>query len=124
VRYTWRPDAGEARVGPREARTRGRDYLHQEIRERLAGGSVRFTLEHQVAASGDGVDDPSSVWPDERERVNAGTLELTAVDDSRDENTLVFDPARVTDGIELSDDPVLQFRPAAYSESVTRRTAA
>jgi catalase len=124
VRYTWRPEAGEARLGAREARARGRDYLHEEIRERLAGSPVRFTLELQLAAPGDEVDDPSSRWPDDRERLSAGTLELTAVDAAADENALVFDPARVTDGIELSDDPVLRFRPAAYSESVTRRTAA
>jgi catalase len=35
---------------------------------------------------------------------------------------LVFDPTRVVDGIELSDDPVLRFRPAAYDVSVARRT--
>jgi catalase len=35
---------------------------------------------------------------------------------------LVFDPARVTDGVALTPDPVLQFRPRAYSESVARRT--
>jgi catalase len=34
---------------------------------------------------------------------------------------LVFDPTRVTDGIELSDDPILRFRPRAYSVSVARR---
>jgi catalase len=124
VRYTWRPGAEGARLGPRAARARGRDYLHQEIRERVAHGPVRFTLELQVAGPDDRVDDPSSVWPDSRERITAGTLELTEVDDSTDENALVFDPARVTDGIELSEDPVLRFRPAAYSESVTRRTAA
>ena len=33
----------------------------------------------------------------------------------------VFDPSRVTDGIECSDDPVLRFRPRAYSESIRRR---
>jgi catalase len=33
------------------------------------------------------------------------------------------DPTRVTDGIELSADPVLRFRPEAYSESVNRRTS-
>jgi catalase len=33
------------------------------------------------------------------------------------------DPSRVTDGIECSDDPVLRFRPGAYSESIKRRTA-
>ena len=34
----------------------------------------------------------------------------------------VFDPTRVVDGIELSDDPILRYRPGAYSESVSRRT--
>jgi catalase len=37
---------------------------------------------------------------------------------------LVFDPTRVADGIALSDDPILHFRPRAYSASVTRRTGA
>jgi hypothetical protein len=29
----------------------------------------------------------------------------------------------MTDGIELSDDPILRFRPQAYSVSVARRSA-
>ena len=37
---------------------------------------------------------------------------------------LVFDPVRVVDGIELSDDPILRFRPDAYAESVQRRSGA
>ena len=37
---------------------------------------------------------------------------------------VVFDPTRVVDGIELSDDPILRYRPAAYTESVARRTSA
>ena len=36
---------------------------------------------------------------------------------------VVFDPTRVVDGIELSDDPILRYRPAAYSESIARRTS-
>ena len=35
---------------------------------------------------------------------------------------VVFDPMRVTDGIEASDDPVLRFRTLAYSASVKLRT--
>lgn len=123
VRYTWRPQADEARLSVREARALGRDYLQDEIRERLRLGPVRFTLELQIAVAEDPVDDPSERWPDRRERVDAGRLEITDVDESSDENDLVFDPARVTDGIELTDDPVLRFRPRAYSESVKRRTA-
>ena len=54
----------------------------------------------------------------------AGVLELTGQETGRETggDVLVFDPTRVTDGIECSDDPVLLFRPKAYSESVARRT--
>jgi catalase len=125
VRYTFRPEAPQAKLGPREAKRRGRDYLQDEIRERVASAPIRFTLELQVAAPGDVVDDPASAWPKERERVAAGTLEITEVETERETggDVLVFDPTRVVDGIELSQDPVLQFRSAAYSESVARRMA-
>lgn len=123
ARYTWWPEAGEARLSLRMAKAQGHDYLQTEIRERLANAPVRFALELQMAGPGDDPDDPAAVWPEHRERVNAGRLEITDVDDATDENTLVFDPVRVTDGIELSNDPVLRFRPQAYSESVKRRTA-
>jgi catalase len=125
VRYTFEPEAGDRRLSSDEAKSRGRDYLHEEIRERLAGGPVRFTLALQIAEPGDPVDDPSAVWPEDRRRMSAGTLELTGLDTERerDGDVLVFDPTRVTDGIELSDDPVLHFRSAAYRESVARRTS-
>ena len=53
-----------------------------------------------------------------------GTTHAT-VDTSRGEHLMLlgFDPVRVTDGIELSDDPILQYRSAAYSVSVARRIA-
>lgn len=123
VRHTWVPADGDRRLGLREARARGRDFLQQELRERLARSPARFTLELQIADAGDPTDDPSKRWPAERQRVGAGTLELSEIDEATDDNALVFDPARVTDGIELSGDPVLNFRPKAYSESVARRTA-
>lgn len=125
VRYTLVPEAAEARLGPRAAKRLGRDYLQQEIVTRAARGPVRFALEIQIAVPGDSVDDPASVWPRDRQRVRAGTIELTGpeTERERDGDVLVFDPTRVVDGIELSDDPVLRFRPGAYSESVARRTA-
>jgi catalase len=123
VRYTFVPEAGDRQPSLREARSRGRDYLQEEIRERLARGPVRFTLELQIAQAGDDVNDPSTPWPSDRERVNAGTLELTELETERETggDVLVFDPTRVTDGIELSDDPVLRFRHLSYTESVARR---
>jgi catalase len=124
VRYHWLPEKEEPRLSQDEAKSRGRDYLHEEIAARLARGPVRFTLELTIAGPGDKVDDPSAVWPDGREKVAAGTLELTELETEREkgDDVLVFDPVRVTDGIELSDDPILRYRPAAYSVSVEQRT--
>lgn len=126
VRYTLVPAAGEEPfLRLRTARRRGRDYLQDELRARLAGGPVRFTLEVQIAQDGDPVDDASREWPLERRRVTVGTFEITGPDHERERegDVLVFDPTRLTSGIELSEDPVLRFRSPAYRESVARRTA-
>jgi catalase len=125
LRWTWLPEAGQAHIGPRDARSRDRDYLQTELAARISAGPVRFRLELQLAAPGDPTADPSAFWPASRERVDAGLLELTAMtaDPEADGGVVVFDPTRTTDGVELSDDPFLPYRAAAYSESVARRTA-
>jgi catalase len=123
IRYAWRPTIEEAKVSRGTAKKAGRDYLFDELRRRLAREPARMELEVQVAADGDDPHDPSSIWPDDRERFVAGTLDVTAVDPDADES-IVFDPMRLTDGIEPSDDKVLHYRPAAYAISHERRTSA
>ncbi len=124
VRYTLVPHLPVSHLTPWAARRLGPDYLQEDIRRRVADGAVRFTVKLQLALPGDEVDDPYVQWPKDRERVAAGTIELTGVDTEREtgDDILVFDPSRVVDGIELSDDPVLSFRPEAYSGSVDART--
>ena len=124
VRYTWTPAAGEHSLGGGEAKRRDRDYLQQEIGERLAREPIRFTLGVQMAAPGDPTHDATAVWPDDRERVDVGTLELTELETGREQggDVLVFDPTRLVDGIELSDDPLPALRSRAYSISVERRS--
>jgi catalase len=123
-RYTLVPEHAEPRLWPHQARGLDRDYLQTEIRTRLDQRPVRFALELQIAAPGDPTNDPSARWPAARERVTLGTIQLTDLDTEREtgDDVLVFDPSRVTAGIELSDDPVLRFRPAAYSDSIRERT--
>jgi catalase len=122
VRYTWVPAAGEQFVSRGEARKRGNAYLQEELRGRLERGPARFTLMLQIAAEGDEVNDATAAWPDDREKVEAGTLEVHSVTTEGDD--FVFDPMRLADGIEPSDDPVLRFRPQAYAVSHERRTGA
>jgi catalase len=126
VRYRWLPGAGEATISGGEAKRRGADYLGEEIHERLGREPARFTLELQVADGSDAPDDPTTPWPEERETVRLGTLELTEPETGREQgdDILVFDPTRVTDGIELSDDQILRFRSHAYSVSIEQRSGA
>ena len=121
VRYRWLPTADDPEISKAEAKERGRDYLFDELRERLDREPVRLELEVQIAAGDDDPDDPSDEWPEERERVVVGTLEVTAIDPDPDDS-MVMDPMRVTDGIEPSNDPVLRFRPEVYSLSHAART--
>src|SRR5918998_1176180 len=122
VRYRWEPEAGERTLPGDEAKARGRDYLQEEI---LARGEAAFRLLVTLAEEGDEIDDPTVAWPAEREQVQVGRLVLAGPDTQRerDGDILVFDPTRVIPGIELSGDPILRFRPRAYSASVERRTA-
>ncbi len=122
VRYAWLPTIDEPELSKDEARRRGPDYLFDDLEQRLARAPVRMGLEVQVAADDDDRDDPSSVWPAERERVLVGTLEVGAIDPEADDG-IVFDPLRLVDGIEPSADPVLRYRPAVYDLSHRRRSA-
>jgi catalase len=124
ARYRIEPEAGVENVPEEEIEGLGADYLQDEIRERLDGGPVRFRLYARLAEDGDPIDEPTVPWPDERERVELGTIELTGLDTSREQgdDVLVFDPTRVTDGIECSPDKILHIRSHAYSVSVRDRT--
>jgi len=122
VRYHWVPAAGEPKSGS-AAQDKGPDFLTDELNARLAGGPVRFDFRAQIAGPDDSTVDPSSPWQS-TQIVTVGTLEITGLDTEREHggDIVVFDPMRVTDGIEPSDDPVLHFRTLAYSASVKLRT--
>jgi catalase len=121
VRYRWEPEAGVETLSSEDAKARGRDYLQQDL---LARGESAFRLKAIIATEEDAVDDPTVAWPEEREQVEVGRLvvEGPELERERDGDILVFDPTRVIDGIELSDDAILRFRGPAYSVSVERRS--
>jgi catalase len=120
VRYELHPVAGEAdRLDERFA---GPDRMREEVAARLARGPVGYDLHVQVAGPGDDPHSTVSVWDHPRDFV-AGRITVTeAVEDpERGNDVVVFDPTRLVDGLVLSDDPILRYRPTAYAESVRRR---
>jgi catalase len=124
VRWTLEPDEPGTGLEPDDAGARDRDYLQTDLGDRLGASPAGFTLVAVIGQQDDPLDDPTVAWPQERERVAIGRLQLTglASDREQDGDVLVFDPTRVVDGIECSDDPILHARSWAYSESVLRRT--
>jgi catalase len=122
VRYQLVPLS--ARADRPERAFTGPQRLAEELAARLAEGPVGYDVLVKKAGPADDPHDPMSVWGS-GDAVHAGRLEVTAPADDPEQSggPVVFDPTRVVDGIELSDDPILRYRPAAYSESVARRTA-
>jgi catalase len=130
-RYHWSPQAGESFLSQAESAKRTPNFLREELtqrllaRERVAREPIVFALRLQLAASGDPTNDPTALWPEDRPAVDLGRLEISGISatGAADERRLVFDPANLTDGIELSDDPLLRVRSDAYSYSFDKRSA-
>ncbi|HWU32645.1 MAG TPA: catalase [Marmoricola sp.] len=118
VRYVLKPVAFQ----PSGEKFGGPDALRDEMTARLGKGPVTFDLRVTVAADDDDPHDPMSVWKG-AEEFSAGTLSVygVAVNPEADGGLKVFDPTRIVEGIELSDDPILRYRALAYSESAKRR---
>jgi catalase len=124
ARYHWEPEAGVAGQSMEELQKQPPSYLFEELEARLRKAPVIFNLVLQLAKDGDPTDDPTALWPDDRPRVRIGRLEMTrptTVEEIGDP-VMMHDPTRVTDGIELSDDPVLAARRGIYEVSVAYRT--
>jgi catalase len=102
------------------------NYHFDELAERVAKGPVAFKILVQVAEPGDTVDDATAHWPESREVVEFGTMELTSVmpDTVAQQKHIIFDPIPRVEGIEPSADPLLELRAAIYLLSGKRRRAA
>jgi catalase len=125
-RYRTVPEAGNDFLSDDKVKALSPDYHFDEIAERLGKGPVRFHIQVQLAEPGDVTDDATVHWPESRELVDFGTIELQAVmpDSLAQQQQIIFDPIPRVDGIEPSADPLLELRAAAYLLSGRRRRAA
>ncbi|ACA20226.1 Catalase domain protein [Methylobacterium sp. 4-46] len=123
-RYRFVPVAGTAYLEAAEAAKRDPDFLMRELPARLAQGPVEFRVLAQLASEGDSTRDATRPWPEDRRLVEMGTLTLTkAVANSEEaQKALLFMPNALPDGIEVSDDPLIDARVQAYAVSFSRRS--
>ncbi|UWZ84741.1 catalase family peroxidase [Occallatibacter riparius] len=138
--YSFTNDGGETRFGRyRIVPEEGNDYLsdseviglaanyhYDELAERVTIQPIRFHIRVQLAKPGDITDDVTVHWPEDRELVDFGTIELTEVvpDSVVQQKHIIFDPIPRVEGIANSADPLLELRAAIYLVSGRRRRAA
>jgi catalase len=122
-RYFIVPLAGVSHLDAADAAARPPRFLFDELVQRLARAPVEFRLMLQLAAPGDPVHDGSITWPVDRPQVELGMISVATpvADSAAAERTLIFDPTRLVDGIELSEDPLPLIRSQAYAVSYARR---
>lgn len=123
-RFKIEPVDGAEHLSADEAKAKAPDFLVAELGPRLAEDRALFRLAATLAAAGDPLDDATKPWPADRETVELGTITLGKVadDSAAAEKELLFLPTNLIDGIEASDDPLIQTRTDAYAVSFSRRT--
>lgn len=124
AKYHWLPDAGVAEQLLEEFQQHADDHLFEDMKSRIAAAPVRYSLVLEIAEDGDPLDDPTQLWPSDRRRVIIGHLELTAATSAEaiGDPILLHDPTRIVDGIELTDDAIVQARRGTYELSAAQRT--
>lgn len=124
-RYRIVPTAGVSHPDDAGAQAKSENYLFEELERRIAAGPIRFDIRVQIANDGDIVDDATIHWPADRPVIHFGVIELTArAPEDEEHRRIIFDPIPRVDGIEPSDDPLLELRAAIYLLSGRRRRQA
>lgn len=126
IRYHIVPDAGVQTYEAEVLKDKDPDYLQKELPARLAAGPIGFKILAQVAAEGDVTDNATVHWPESRPVVELGAFKLDAIvkDNAKEQKYIIFDPIPRVQGVEPSDDPLLEMRAGIYLLSGKQRRAA
>ncbi len=118
-RYRIFPEGGLDYLSPADAAKLAPNGLVDEIAKRVAAHEVKFTLQAQLAGPGDAVDDATKPYPADRKFVDLGTIALQKK--GVEDKSLSYLPLNLVEGIEPSNDPLIQVRNDAYAISYGKR---
>ena len=118
-RFRIFPEGGPDYLSPADASKLAPNGLVDEIGKRVAGHEVKFTLQAQLAGPGEAVDDATKPYPADRKFVDLGTITLQKA--VAEDKSLNFLPLNLVEGIEPSNDPLIQVRNDAYAISYGKR---
>jgi catalase len=125
-RFRMNPVEGNEYLDEEGAATKGANFLFDELLDRLKREPIKFRIAVQLAESGDQVNDSTVHWPEDRPQQEFGEVILTeqVPPDDPESRRIIFDPIPRVDGIDASDDPLIEVRSAIYLISGRRRRAA
>ena len=125
-RYRVLPEAGNDYLDKAAAQAKSANFLFDELAGRIAKGPIKFRIVVQLANDGDTTDDATIQWPEDRTMLDFGTIALTepVQDNDHEQKHTIFDPVPRVDGIDPSNDPLIELRAAVYLLSGRRHRAA
>lgn len=124
-RYRIFPIAGEEHASEEIVKKQSASFLYDELRVRLGEGPISFRVCAQIAEADDRTNDGTVRWPDSRKVVQLGIVKLDKLmeEDEKQQKQINYDPIPRVEGLEPSDDPMLEYRAASYLISGKERRA-
>jgi catalase len=122
-KWVFEPTGGVMGLSDDEAKAKGASFLFDDLRARVAAGTVAFNFNLELAQPGDKLDSATVPLPEGRKKVTLGQLKVTSVapDAGGDCVAITFNPMVLPKGVEPSADPMLVARAAPYAVSLGRR---
>ena len=123
IKFKVTPPGGDVTPTRHEGKAKSADFLHDDLKSRIAAGDVRFSVMALLDRPGDPVMDVTIRWPDEdrREMVRLGTIVITGVEPNELCDASIFNPASLAEGIGHPPDEIFAARHAAYTISLAKR---
>ncbi|QIW98607.1 hypothetical protein AMS68_004125 [Peltaster fructicola] len=123
--FRWRivPWQGVMKHSKADAAKQGKNYQFDDLEWRMNNNKpIKYRLLAQLAEPGDPTNDSTKVWPETNEFAEMGEIvidKLWTMDEGtphgQEQKRIIYDPMpRYIEGIDESDDPLIQVRTAVY----------
>lgn len=123
--FRWRlvPWQGVMKHSKADAAKQSKNFQFEDLEWRLKNGkTIKYRLMAQLAEPDDPTNDSTKVWPETNEFAEMGEIvidRLWSMDEGepsgREQKKIIYDPVpRYIEGIEVSDDPLIEVRTAVY----------
>jgi catalase len=122
-KWVFEPVNGVQTLSDEDAKSKGPNFLFDELRQRVAAGKASFNFNLEIAQPGDVLDNATIPLPEGRKKITLGVLKIVSLsaDSTGPCLNITFDPNIMPKGVEGAPDPMLRARTAPYAISLGRR---